>query len=220
LRPARIDDEFKVVGRDQFKAVIEGLLALPNSKAGFANEGLRGRAFWAFAACEGSKFAGEFFAPIKGVGLTKLAKALKAAAQGKRIAGYFTFAKLLTMKKLQSTAESWVLDKIGVHHCAELMMWVNYLINAARSVQLNGYTHMELHVLGTDYFTGLTVKTCEVQPRWGPDIDNPNRLNNGSTYYLDNWEGPDAGIFSACPTPDDYNIPLAKYAKLWQPSGF
>lgn len=215
VSPRRVDQDFAVYSAKAMTRIAGGLFAPPTTSAQTAKEGLRGRAFYAAATCWSAIAVVSSRIP-SGTGWFAILKLMRAAAVGRSISRAFEFSKLLSMKYLESSVIAEILDVIGVHHCGELRMWVNMLINSARSLQENGKTHMSLHVYGTDYFTGLKVMTCEVQPWWGPDIDNMNRLEG--TYYLDDWNGAGDAVTDACPTPDDWNVPLKTYALLWQES--
>ena len=214
ISPQRVDSDFLITTESGFNAMVVGLFALPTSRAGSAPEGLRGRAFNAAAGCAAVTVAVGFRLPG---GWVKMAKLMRSAWAGKAIANGFSFRKALGRQMLKPTITGAGLDLLGVHVCSEFAMWVNLLINSARSLQYNGQTHVVLHV-NESKFTGLTLWSCEVEPRWGPDIDDLNRA--GSPTFMDNWNGPDSGITYACPTPDDWDLPIKKFATLWQQAPF
>lgn len=212
--PRATDPEFLIANETGFNAMVGGLFALPGTNAATAREGLRGRALSSMVGCAGAIAAVDWKLPGSWV---KVAKLMRLAWSGKSVAKNFSFRKIVGMQLLKSTLTEAVLDKAGVHVCTEFRMWYNFILNVGASLAFNGQTHAVLRVVGSD-FTGLTLWSCKVEPRWGPDIDD---LNVGGTWYLDNWAGPDAGVIDdACPTRDDWNIPVKKYATLWQASPF
>lgn len=209
-----IDPEFLIVNESGFNAMVTGLFALPGTSAPTAAEGLRGRALSSMAGCAAAVAAIDWKLPGSWF---KVTKSLRRAWAGQSVAKDFSFRKVVGMQMIKGSLSENVLDKVGVHVCTEFRMWYNLIVNAARSLAFNGQTHVVLRVVGSE-FTGLSLWSCKVEPRWGPDIDD---LNVGGTWFLDNWAGPDAGLIDdACPTPDDWNIPVKTYARLWQPAPF
>lgn len=213
--PRREDSAFLVTTESGFNKLVVGLFALPGTDAGSAPEGLRGRAFNSAVGCAGASAAIQWRLPGSWL---KVAKLMKSAWAGKAIAGGFSFRKVVGRQLLQTSITGTGLDLAGIHVCSEFVMWVNLLINSARSLEYNGQTHIVLHVYGSE-FTGLSLWSCKVEPRWGPDIDDLNRARKAT--YLDNWEGADASLVGdGCPTPDDWDVPVKEFAVLWQEAPF
>ena len=213
--PRGQDSAFLVTTESGFNKLVVGLFALPGTDAGSAPEGLRGRAFNSAIGCAAASAAVQWRLPGSWL---KVAKLMKTAWAGKAIAGGFSFRKVIGRQLLQTSITGTGLDLAGIHVCSEFAMWVNLLINSARSLKYNGQTHIVLHVDGSE-FTSLGLWSCKVEPRWGPDIDDLNRATTAT--YLDNWEGPDASLWDdACPTPDDWDIPVKEFAVLWQEKSF
>lgn len=208
------DQEFLVYGMKALGRISLSLVALPGTSAPTAKDGLRGRAFLAGASCFAQTLIVSKKIPI-GSGWWAILKQMARAHDGKAISKAFTSSKLVSMQLLEASLIEEGLDLVGSHACGEFRMWVNLLINSARSILEHGKTHMGLWVRGTDWFTGLKIWTCEVQPFWGPDLDDRNWTE--STYYLDTWWHPEDDPRDACPTPqDDWHLPLKRYALLWQ----
>lgn len=211
-RPRRLDPEFLITNESGFNRVVTGLFALPTTQAQSDPAGLRGRALNAMVTCAGSLLAIEWRLPSSWL---KTIKVMRAALAGKAVASSYSFRKALALPSLKAALTETVLEDLaGVHACSEFRMWHELIRNMARSLRYNGQTHALLHVYNRE-FTGLTLYTCKVQPWWGPDIDN---LNRGKTAFLDNWD--DGSLLGDCPTEDDWNLSLKKYALLWKAAPF